>query len=474
VTIRPLALLLALACLAPFAGAAEEAAPPRTVEATAGPFAIVVELEGTLVPRESVEVSVEPRVYGGKLEVTTAFAGGEVEKGQLLVAFATDEIDREIDDKRRALELAEIKLGRQEEEWKRKEEALSIELAQAEIRLRDAAEELELFRTVHKPLRIETAEFGLQSQEDRIQDEMEEFAQLEKMYKADDLTEETEEIVLRRARRGLERSHRSMEFARRRHTLFMDVTLPREEEALELGLRKTENEVEGIRVRQELSLKQARAELDKARVELDRQRVQLADLKADREALRVKAPAAGYAVPGAFQGGKWQKVAETRRSLVPGARVGARQTLFTIVQRGDVRVVGRAEEKDLLGLTAGQDVRVTAPLTGDREFPGRVTAVDLVGEGGKHEVEIDLRETDRVLLPGYTVKARVDVRRVDRAVTVPKGAVRTQGDEHHVFLWSGSAPEPRAVKIGVTSKGRVEILEGLEAGERILEKAPKE
>jgi HlyD family secretion protein len=471
----PILAVLALLSL-PLAGA-DEVAPakvPELAEATRGPFEVLLELEGAFFPRDAVEVSYVPKLYGGVLEVVSAVGPGPVVKGQLLVAFDTEEIDRQIDGRRRDLEIAQLKFARQEEDARRAAEAAAIELAGIEIRRRQAEEELELFRAVHRPMRIEQAEFGLQGQEDRIQDEVEELQQLEKMYTADDLTEETEEIVLRRARRGLERSRRNLGFAQRRHTLFLEVALPREEEQLVLELRRQENAFAGARTKSDLALALSNAETEKARVALARQQEELRHLLADREALRIEAPVAGYAAPGAVVDGRWQKFDEMRRMLSPGNRVAVRQVLYTIVQPGNVGVVAKAAEKDLPRLKEGQDATVTAPASEGASFAAGVASVLPVGTGGKHEVVLALQATDKRIMPGQGCTVRVTVRRASDALTVPEAAVRARGEEHVVHEWVDGEAVARTVKVGATSGGRTEILDGLEAGRRVLAKAPKE
>ncbi|MHC5011984.1 MAG: efflux RND transporter periplasmic adaptor subunit [Planctomycetota bacterium] len=447
---------------------------PTTLVVTPGPFRELLELQGSLVPRGAVEVAYDPEVYGGALEITSAIGPGRVVKGQSLVEFDDEAITRQIDDARRDLEIAELKFAKQEDGYQRRKEETAIELARAEMRRRLAEEELELFRTVHKPTRIETAEFNLEGTEHRIKDQVEELEQLEKMYLADDLTEETEEIVLRRARRGLERSRRSFDFAKRRHQLFLEVTLPREEEELVLKLRQQENAYAALKATAELSLRQAKIELDKARTALERQRETLQKLQADRDALHVKAPVAGYAVPGYFAGGKWVKMEETRRALREGGKVSARQVLYTIVQPGHVGIHCTVGESDLLDVRIGQSATAEAAVIEDSSLAAKVSSVLPVGSGGKHEVLLDLQETEEGLMPGQGVTVMLEIRREEQALTVPKSAVKRDGKKTLVFLWVDGEAEAREVEVGATSEGKVEILDGLEAGDIVLERVPED
>jgi hypothetical protein len=479
-TPRPLArpallfLLVLPLLVGPLGGVArsDEAPAPKTVLVEPGPFSVVLEVQGSFAPRGEVEVSYEPKAYGGELKVVRAVDLGPVTTGQDLVTFDTEAIDEQIEAKGRDLELARLRFQKLEDDTNRKKEALDIQMQQAEIRRRIAAETLELWRKVEKPMRIEQAEMGLQAQEDRLQDDVEELQQLEKMYKEDDLTEETEEIVLRRTRRSLERSRRGMEFARSRHRMLLDVQIPREEEDKELDLRKQELETEGVRVATRIALEQGRIELEKARDDLARQEESFRDLKADREALRVKAPTAGLAVPGPFQGGKWAKLAEMRRSLQPDGKVGARQALYTILRPGDVSVVTRVKEADLLKVQVGQEAVVKPAVLPGRALPARVTEVVAVGSG-EFDVSLALQETDKVLLPGYACAVEIQVRKVENALTVPASALKKKGERHQVWVWADGASQAREVAVGDRADDRVEIVDGLAAGERVLEQPPE-
>ena len=59
-------------------------------------------------------------------------------------------------------------------------------------------------------------------------------------------------------------------------------------------------------------------------------------------------------------------------------------------------------------------------------------------------------------------------------MTVPSGSVGADGDKKvvHVVGDDGKATA-REVKVGATSGGRTEILEGVEAGARVLKTPPK-
>ena len=221
---------------------------------------------------------------------------GPVIAGQWLVKLDTEKIDQEIERARMDLEIARAKLERQTEEAKHQEEASAIQLANAEMAYRSAEQTLTTFKDVLMPMKIAEAELNIQSAKDRLKESEEQFEQLMKMYGSDDLVEETEEIVLNREKRSLEQSRKRLTFSLRRHELLTTVDIPRELQGYELAFRKATNAWEVAKVTSRMDLEKSANELAKARWELARQEDSFEALQRDREALTIRAPAAGVAV----------------------------------------------------------------------------------------------------------------------------------------------------------------------------------
>jgi multidrug efflux pump subunit AcrA (membrane-fusion protein) len=55
---------------------------------------------------------------------------------------------------------------------------------------------------------------------------------------------------------------------------------------------------------------------------------------------------------------------------------------------------------------------------------------------------------------------------------VPKGAIQTADDQAYVFVVQGDVVDRRAVKIGGTDGDRLEVLAGLQTGERVVVSPP--
>lgn len=447
---------------------------PETVEAARAPFSVWLEASGVLEPRGATEVVFEPEAYGGELEVVEAFAGGPVEKDQLLVRFSTEAIDEQLANARRELEAAKRGLEIQRENVARAAAGTTIARDRAALERGRAERALARFEAEERAMRVKEAELRLKGAEDSLKDQEEEHAQLEKMYKSDEAVEETERIVLARSSRQLERMRIGLEFQRRRNAWFLEQDLPADAKAIELEAAKERLEHERLVATADLQLAQGKLELDKTETEVARREKALRKLEADRERLVLKAPRAGLAVPGGCARGRWQGVEETARALEKGKKLRANVPVFTIVDRGAVGFRTAVPEAKVLEVTAGQVVEVRPTADDKKTLKGRVARVALTpGEGG-FEVVVDLDDRDERLMPGFTAKAKVLLRERPDAVALPAAAVGADGDKRfvHVVDAEGKAT-PREVKVGDSSDGKVEVVEGLEPGEKVLAKAPK-
>lgn len=453
---------------------APKADRPKTVEAAKGPFVVTLEVAGVLEPVGAAEVAFEPEAYGGELEVVEAFRGGPVEKDQVLVRFSTKKLDEQLEAVARDVEIARRALARQQEEAKKSKEASEAGLARATLERDRAARALKRFVDAERAIRTKDAELRLKGTEDSIKDQEEELAQLEKMYGAGDAVEETERIVLARARRQLERTRIGLEFQRSRHQWFVEVDLPDEQRALELGAAKEALELERATATAALALEQSRLELARAEAGFAKQEKALADLKKDREALVLKAPRAGLAIPGACVRGKWQGTEETLKELEPGGKLRAKTPVFTVVEPGAVTARTAVGEAKVLAVKPGAAVELRPTADEKTKLAGRVRTVAPVSADGSFPVTVELEGRDARFLPGFAVKLKIVVREATDVIAVPVKAVGGEGDERFVHvLGADDKPVRRDVKLGETADGKVEVVEGLSGGEQVLASPPK-
>ena len=99
-------------------------------------------------------------------------------------------------------------------------------MAAIERRNKQVQEDLNFYRKTQLPHKKESAEAALESAKDSLSYVEEELKQLKKMYEADDLTEETEEIILKRAQASVERAKFTLKGAEIRKTRVFNLKYP--------------------------------------------------------------------------------------------------------------------------------------------------------------------------------------------------------------------------------------------------------
>lgn len=471
-TIACIALVLGLAA-APLA--AEEApasaeSAPATVTVTKGPLGGTLDANGVLVPERYERVTIEFDAYRGKLEIVESAPEGRVVKGQTLLRFDDEDYRRQLKSADRGLEIQRIGLEKAERLHRLSKASQALKRDETKRALRFAQEALERFVSVERKLKEEDQAYGLKGRRISIQNMREELAQLESMYTEDDLTEETEEIVLKRNRRNMERMLESFERWKKRQDYRNALSLEREHESLELSLRKAKASFERLEATEGLDRKKAELDLANAFEGLRKAEEGFAKLRADGEKFTLKAPMAGMAVRGTFVGGSWKGLGN-HEAYEAGESMKAGQTPYTVVDESAMRVRTSVKEADLPFMKVGAKATLTTALTGDDELSAEVGKIARYGSGGSYAVILRVTAKDERLRAGLGAKATIERHDTSAVLSVPSSCVQSGKGGAFVFKADGTKVK---VKTGKRVGERVEIVEGVDEGTALLATPPKE
>ncbi|MFQ6618763.1 MAG: efflux RND transporter periplasmic adaptor subunit, partial [Fidelibacterota bacterium] len=127
---------------------------------------------------------------------------------------------------------------------------------------------------------------------------------------------------------------------------------------------------------------------------------------------------------------------------------------------------------DIQQISIGQAVKVTNYSIPDRWFRGEVTEISptIDPQSRAFTVKVTVKNTDLTLKPGMFVKANVVVRKKTGTIVIPRYAVQSRDDTHIVFIVQKQRAKVREIKKGLEDRENVEVLEGLETGERLVVK----
>jgi RND family efflux transporter MFP subunit len=218
----------------------------------------------------------------------------------------------------------------------------------------------------------------------------------------------------------------------------------------------------------EAKLEAARARLDQARAmqaSAVRKREAMAAMAAQSQAMQrtaevvrdyvtIRTPSSGYVV---------------KRLVAPGVLVQPGMALLKIAQIDRVRLQANVGERDLASIRVGSPVGVS--LAGAQPaLTARVTSVfPFIDPGARTGVvEAIVDNAHRRFLPGQYVQMQFVTGERAAALTVPRGAVSRLGARTTVWVEKDGKAESRAVATGLEGPDRIEIVQGVAEGERIV------
>jgi RND family efflux transporter MFP subunit len=187
---------------------------------------------------------------------------------------------------------------------------------------------------------------------------------------------------------------------------------------------------------------------------------QIATLKKSREpgrTLAILAPADGFVI---------------EKNVVQGQMVDAGTKLYRLADLGIVWIFAQVYEQDLPYVQLGQEATVKLASLPDREFRGRVTYVypDVDEKTRTAKVRLEFENPGYFLKPGMFVSAQITSELEPSALLVPDSAVLRSGEKNTVFIaLPGGKFDARTVVLGPEGEhGMVEVIGGLQAGERVV------
>ncbi len=158
------------------------------------------------------------------------------------------------------------------------------------------------------------------------------------------------------------------------------------------------------------------------------------------------------------------------RQAIVGALAEPSSELFTIIELSTVWVDAEVYEKDLDKIRLGQRVEILVAAHPGEVFYGRVKYIGdaLDDERRTTVVRTTVDNRDGRLKPGMFATSRIIVTERDGAIVLPEGAVLEQNGRSVVVVEKNARYELKEVIPGIARDGMIEILGGLEIGERVV------
>jgi len=301
------------------------------------------------------------------------------------------------------------------------------------------------------------------------EDQQDELEQLRKMYRADELTTETADIVVKRALRQLDVAKLSSKISEERAEKVEAHTYAISKQAQIDALEQSRQRLAMLKVTQAQAAVLRKTALTTARLASTQAEKKLADLKKDQEPFAIKAPADGVVLYGYSSGGAW--TGGDPKTMRVGEKLAAGATVMTLFKAGDLKVELSVPESQAAWVRPGAKADVKPVAYPELNYEGKAgeptAKAGMAGLG--FQTTIELAEVDPKVVPGMKASVRIGGADVEGVLLVPtaavangKASVRKDGQEVE-----------REVVTGRTDGKMVEIVKGLIEGEEVLREAKK-
>lgn len=364
-------------------------------EAAQEPEVEVVSLGAAeIVPAKGHELMPWPRAYSGSMILTGVVEHGTwVEEGQPIARIDRRSLERQLRDAELALESAEYELESAHARADMQRESTEWSLQRKELALHRAMQELEAWEEFELGHAEAQKKLSAMYRKHGLDDALDELMQLEAMYTDDELTDATEEIVLKRQRRNLERSRFSAELqeAQAEHNAAMQ--WDRTSMAREMAVHEAQMDLEHTQRNAEMSMHKLERSMQAAERSLRDARERMEYLRQDSEQLELRAPQRGMLLHGSIA-----DAGKKRHSM--GGQLAPRQVAFTIYEPGSCEARKTLSATELRKVSNGQQVKLVMDGSG-LELSGQLEIDAFPGPGG-YAARIKIDGEHPQLVPGAT------------------------------------------------------------------------
>jgi len=441
-----------------------------------GDFEITVPTNGELTAMEQIEI--RNRLDQRAVITEIVDEGTWVKPGDVLLRMNDDELRNKVKDAVDEVNVAEADAVAAESDLQITQKERESEIAKttldrqtAELALKGWEEGTDKSMRLELKLAVETAEKNMSRLSDRF---AESGKLLEKKFISLDEFKQ-DEIAMIEARAELEKAKLEFEVYEKYKSL-------EERSKLQSELEQADGEQERTVQRFDAKVRQAESELASKRYQLESKRDRLKQYEQQLSYCTVTSPREGLVVYySSLQSGGMGRGGDEGAPTV-GTELPPNRTVIVLPNTSKMIAAVKVSEALSGNIKPGQKATVTSDAQPDLSLPGEVLTVGVLAESGGWRDPNRRDYTVRILLdggnqhglkPSMRCKADIFVERVSNALHVPIQAVFRNGPVSFVYVPQRGGYAQRKVSVGRTSELYIEIVDGLEEGQKVLLREPQ-
>ena len=405
----------------------------------------------------------------------------KVKKGDEVLRFDTQELQKQIDDYEVRLKENESELVRAKEDdviAQREDEATLIN---AEKNIVTAREELEKFLNSDVPRKKKQYKVDIRQARQALREIEADVAALPFLIEKELKTLND----LENAKIQLENRKNALRNKEEDYRIYLEYTLPRQlaekREAVENAIRnleRTKNNISSKQAQRQSSIRRRERELENTKKRLD-------SYKDRVDKMTLVAPADGYIYYGS--GGSDRRGrsygSDIKEQLKPGSEIWTGQALMHIPDTSKMKVEVNVPEADISKISLDLPSLITVPALDDAMYTGKVSFKARAARPIRYwdptsarvvTCEILIEEYDERLTPGSTVQAEIMVEQYEDVLKIPVEYVFDKNGEPVVYKKTGPRYQcvAQRIKLGKNNNEYVIVEEGLKEGDEVFQYAP--
>lgn len=224
--------------------------------------------------------------------------------------------------------------------------------------------------------------------------------------------------------------------------------------------RKRKLVEEGLLSRIELDTLETRVRVTQSQLELARaqrrqSQAEQRELNIRQGQTRVYSPIAGVVA---------------KRHVTTGAMASSGSPIVTVVSLSPMIIEAQVPERDIARIRRGAQVKVTVDSLPDQNFSGRVMRIapQLDAQTRNGLVEIEIPNRNAMLKGEMFARVELDLGSTRETILLPRDALVYRGEQPGVYTVENEAAKFLAVETGLTQEDKVEVINGLKAGDTVI------
>jgi HlyD family secretion protein len=452
---------------------------PETVSPKLKHLKIRQSLSGFIEDISSVSLSVNSAYWNELKVIESPVHGKKVRQGEVILEVDQQKIKEKIEVLSHELYMLDADRKILQVEIELAEKLLPLTLSELKRNEKYIKEDLKRFQTIDLPFEKKTEEMKLKRYQDYLQYSMEELNQLKQMYQDDDLTEETEEIILQRAENDVQYMKFYVESAKKNLEEFNQIKKPRSE----VDMRDVVSR-EHIRLQAQRKTKPAKLKIQRLQLtQIDEKRKLIvqkrSNLQNDLKQMTVKSPLTGVLYWGTFSRGKWSGTEPFRNKLQKGGKLKAHEPVLTICPGKKLRASINIPEKHLSSFLKTKTGQIILESNPEHKLSANVHKIGPTADSpGMYTGYLNFSLPKGIALPNPGTSCTFTYMSYEKkkALLLPNSVIFTENhdpDIQYVYILTKSGKsKKKVIEIGQATSQVSEVIKGIMCRNKVLKEKP--